>query len=147
VSSLNSSVSTVDLALKPSARAFHMLLVLHGATLFALPFVVSEGPALIVIAALIGISWLYCRRHAALGFGKRGMTRILFGEDGQWRVQLGAGALQEAKLLSGSIVRGRWLLLSFELAKGGKHSRLLLGDETDAEALRRLRARLATVSP
>jgi hypothetical protein len=55
----------------------------------------------------------------------------------------GSTAAPEAELLGSSLVHDRLLVLNFRLKSGGRRSRALLGDDADAELLRRLRARLA----
>ncbi|HET7798089.1 MAG TPA: hypothetical protein VFK72_09410, partial [Nevskia sp.] len=54
------------------------------------------------------------------------------------------GTKRDAELLPSSLVNGRVLVLNFRLADGSRRSRALFGDEVDADALRRLRARLLT---
>jgi hypothetical protein len=55
----------------------------------------------------------------------------------------GSTAAPEAELLGSCLVHDRLLVLNFRLKSGGRRSRALLGDDADAELLRRLRARLA----
>jgi hypothetical protein len=50
--------------------------------------------------------------------------------------------LQEAELLGSSVVQSWIIVLNFRLRNGRKQARVLLGDELEPEALRRLRARL-----
>jgi hypothetical protein len=52
-----------------------------------------------------------------------------------------------AQLLDNSVVHPQLLLLRFRLPDGKTANRLILGDETAAELLRRLRARLALRRP
>lgn len=136
-----SSAVIADIALGPSHRALHYLLPLHAAPLVAVPLF-YRGDAVwppLVLAALVGASWFYVRRHSALGFGRRALKRIVAHADGEWTVEDARGR-QHAHLAAHTVVWGRIMLLNFRLDDGHKRSRLLLGDEAATESLRRLRA-------
>lgn len=141
--SSSSFSATLDLALKPSLRAVQAMLVLH---LFAitLAFLAEPPKGLgIVLSLLILASWFRLRRPASAGFGAAAITRLVWhAEGGLWRVETASGHASEAELLGSSLVWPRLIVLNFKLKEGGKRTRLFLGDEIDAESLRRLRARL-----
>jgi hypothetical protein len=134
--------ATIDLALRPSVRALTWLFWLHvgvlGLALAALP----PGAPMVALAAAVAASWFWTRRHAAFGHGPRALARLTWQADGSWRVHDAAGRQAEAELLGDSLVHERLLVLNFRLKDGGRRSRALLGDETDEDSLRRLRARL-----
>lgn len=134
--------STVELRLAPSRKALMLALWVHALPAAALPFAMEPGGVMAAVAALIALSWVGLRHHPALGFGKRAVTRMQWRQDGEWTVwRNGQGVSVE--LLDNSIVHPQLLVLRFREAQGRTVSRLILGDETAAEPLRRLRARLS----
>ncbi|HKY89438.1 MAG TPA: protein YgfX [Nevskiaceae bacterium] len=146
--SSGSFASTVDLALRPSARAHFWLFGLHMVPLAALPLAMPSGYAMAGVACAIGASWLWLRRHPAFGYGRKAIRRIVWREDGGWSVTLvGERAPREARLRGDSTVWSAAIVLNFDLQPSGRAARILVGDESDPEALRRLRARLAATPP
>lgn len=143
--SSNSFASTVDLALKPSARAHFVLFALHAVPLAAMPLAMPSGFPMIGVACVLGASWLWLRRHPALGHGPKALRRIVWRADGGWSVTTAGGQAREAVLRGDSTVWSAAIVLNFDVQPGGRATRILLGDEADAEALRRLRARLAAL--
>ncbi len=138
---------TVDLRLKPSMRALRLIFILHIVCLGLLPFAMQPGPPMMVLLAAIGLSWLYVRRHAALGFAPRSINRIIWHVDGEWTLHPERGTPVDAELLPGSLVHAWLLILRFRLKPDGAvATRLILGDEAEPESLRRLRARLSVAS-
>lgn len=138
--------STVELRLGPSRKALMLALWVHALPAAALPFSMEPGPVMIILAGLIALSWVGLRHHPALGFGKRAITRLQWSRDGEWTLWR-AGTRTPVTLLDNSVVHPQLLLLRFRLPDGKSASRLILGDETAAEPLRRLRARLALRRP
>lgn len=137
----------VDLLLKPSARAHHLLFWLHVLPLALLPLAMEARSALVLVALALGASWLWVRRHPAFGHGPRAVSRIVGDPDGRWIIGNRDGRQVEATLLGDSTVLSWILILNFRAADGRRRTRVLLGDETTPEALRRLRARLAAGLP
>lgn len=134
---------SVDLLLKPSARAHHLLFWLHILPLVLLPMAMGGGPAMIAIAFGIALSWVWLRRHAAFGHGPRALVRIVGNVDGRWTLQRGnRERIDDAQVLGDSYVQSRILILNFRTSEGRRCTRILLGDEAPPDALRRLRARL-----
>lgn len=138
---MNSGV-TADIPLRPSVRGLTLLSMLHAAVLVLLLFSMPEGEGLVVVALLVGLSWVLMRRHPALGFGKRALRRVVAHADGRWHVDQGSG-LVSATLHPMSAVGGRIPVLRFRLPEGRSAVRVLLGDECTAEQYRQLRAELA----
>ena len=136
--------ATIDLALRPSLRALTFLFWLHAAALAGTLAAAPPGGAMVALAAAVGASWLWTRRHAAFGLGPRALVRLTWHADGSWRVRDASGAEFEAELLGNSVLHDYILVLNFALKPGGRRSRAVLGDELDDDLLRRLRARLAT---
>src|SRR5689334_6198593 len=95
--------ATIDLALRPSPRALTFLFWLHAAVL-ALAMAALAGVALVALAAAVGASWLWTRRHAAFGLGPRALVRLTWHADGSWRVRDASGAEFEAELLGNSVL-------------------------------------------
>lgn len=126
-------------------RALRAGFVLHLLCLVLL--LAAQPPPLFLLglAALFGASWIWTRRHPALGFGPRAIVRLVWHADGGWTLHRADGAQIDAEMLSDSIVRGVCLVLRFKTAAGGAVTRLVCGDELSAESQRRLRARLSAV--
>lgn len=135
--------TTVDVSLQPSVRLLKWVSTLHVLPLAALPFAMQPGPAMWVLIAAFGGSWLWLRRHPALGLGRKALVRLIWNADGSWTVRDAAGRQQGAELLGDSVRHPRLLVLRFRLADGVTRTRLIAGDEAEPEGLRRLRARLS----
>lgn len=133
-----------DVALSSSMQGLQWAFWLHILPAAALPLAVSSKPIAIILLVLIFASWRYVRRHAALGFGPRAITRILARDDGSWWIETEAEGGQAAQLLPDSVVTAGLLVLRFHPDNGKSATRLVLGDEAPTENLRRLRVRLST---
>lgn len=142
--SSNSSGPTVELRLQPSQRLLHAAVLLHAGCLILLLLAEPPTVPMLGLAAAIGASWLWVRRHPALGFGARAINRLLLHADGRWTLQIGTAEPFEAQLLDDAVVRGPLLVLRLRAADGRVHTRALAGDEAPSEMLRRLRARLSS---
>lgn len=136
------AIAALELALRPSARAHHLLFWLHVLPLALLPMAMESGPWMVGVAALIGLSWLTVRRHEAFGYGPSAIARIAIDPDGRWSITNLHGKRLDAELLGNSVAWSWLLILNFRDSDGRRRSRVLLGDETTPEGLRRLRARL-----
>ena len=144
--SSSSSAYTVELRLQPSHRLLRIAALLHSICLALL--VVAEPPAMpmLALAAAIGASWLWLRRHPALGFGPRAITRMIAHADGRWSLQRPDGEPFDAELLDDTVARGPVLVLRFRAVDGATQVRAIGGDEAPAEMLRRLRVRVSASS-
>ena len=134
--------TSLDLKLRPSVRAVVWLSALNMA---AVALVVLSNPQKYLglgMALLFLLSWLTLRRHPAFGYGPRALTHLIWHAEGSWTLESVSGGRQEAELLGGSVVQSWIIALNFRLENGRKRTRVLLGDELEADALRRLRARL-----
>lgn len=134
--------TSLDLSLRPSVRAVAWVSVLHMA---AITLVVLSAPPKWVglgMALLFLLSWFSLRRHPAFGYGPRALTRLIWHAEGGWTVESARGGREDAELLGGSVVQSWIMVLNFRLKAGGKRTRVLVGDELDADPMRRLRARL-----
>lgn len=136
---------TVELRLRPSLRALQLIFALHVLCIGLLPLAMQSGPPMLVVAAAFAASWLWLRRHPTLGFGPRAITRMLWHADGSWSLWCDSREIR-AELCAESLVHRRLLLLRFRSADGRRLTRLIAGDELDAEPLRRLRARLSVAA-
>ena len=101
----------------------------------------APAPMLGVLAAL-ALSWLWLRRHPALGFGRAALVRLVWHTDERWTLHLADGRSCDAELLPDSIVHPMLVVLRFRAEDGRKLARLIDGTEAEPELLRRLRARL-----
>lgn len=144
---MRSSAATLEFALRPSLRALQWLLLLHAGAV-ALSFAAAPPKwAALGIAALLLVSWLRLRRHPAFGYGPQALVRLSAGADGRWTIETAAGQRETATLLDSSVVWPTLLVLGFREDNGRTRHRLVVGDELDADALRRLRARLLNPPP
>jgi toxin CptA len=134
--------ATIDLAPQPSLRALSYLFWVHTGVLVLALVVLRPGPPMAALAVAVAASWFWTRRHPALGFGKRALTRLTWHAEGGWTLHDAGGAKVEAELSGSSLVHDSLLVLNFRLKDGSRRTRALLGDEVSGELLRRLRARL-----
>lgn len=135
--------STIDLTPRPSMRALMAAFGLHIAVAAVLPFSMEPGWTMGAVALLIGLSWLSLRRHPALGFGPRALTRLTWHAEGGWTLHEASGDSFEAELEGSSLIHSRVLVLNLKLRNGSRRTRVLIGDELAPELMRRLRARLS----
>jgi toxin CptA len=140
--SSNSFAATVDLTPRPSLRAFKLLFWLHVIPIALLPIAMQPGSMMWLLLALFAASWFSLRRHPVFGFGPKALTRLIWHAEGSWTLT-DAGGNFDAELLGSSFVHSALLVLNFQLMKGGRRTRVMLGDEIDADLMRRLRARLS----
>jgi len=134
--------TSLDLSPRPSVRAVAWVSALHMA---AIALVVLSTPPKWVglgMALLFLLSWFSLRRHPAFGYGPRALTHLIWHAEGGWTVESARGGREDAELLGGSVVQSWIMVLNFRLKQGGKRTRVLVGDELDADPMRRLRARL-----
>lgn len=144
--SSNNSASTaetpaLDLQLGHSVLALKLIFLLHVGPVVLLPFAMQQGTPMLVILAGFMLSWLALRRHPVFGFGAKALTRLTWHGDGHWTLHDSLGSY-EADLLPSSIIHPKLLVLNFKLKDGARRARAVLGDEAEAEPLRRLRVRL-----
>ena len=142
-----SSATTVELRLVPSLKVLKLVSTLHILPLAALPFAMQPGPVMWALIAAFAGSWFWLRRHPAFGFGKTALVRLTWHEDDSWTVHQADGLQHTAMLKSDSTQHPQGLILRYALKGGGTRTRVIAGDETDGESLRRLRARLSVWQP
>ena len=94
------------------------------------------------LLALIALSWFGLRRHPVFGFGPKALTRLTWHTEGGWTVHDKAGEYS-AELQGNSYVHSALLVLNFRLKNGTRRTRVLMGDEVEAEQMRQLHARLS----
>lgn len=133
---------TLDLVLRPSVLAHRWLFWLHAVPLVTLPLAMEHHWPLLGLAFALGLSWLRLRRHPAFGYGPRALVRVQTLPAGGWRLTRADGHSEAATLRDDSYRQSGLLVLNFRDARGDRWSRVLLGDETSADALRRLRRQL-----
>lgn len=143
--SSNSFDATIELRLKPSARAHHLLFWLHALPLMLLPLAMQPSLAMTAVAILIGGSWIWLRRHPAFGYGPRALRRIVWHPDGRWSLWRGNGTELSAEIAGNSYLHPRLTILNFSVPGQRACTRVLLGDEAAENLLTRLRARLSAL--
>ena len=135
--------TSLDLSLRPSVRAVVVLAMLHVA---GIALAMLAGPpkwAGLLMALLFLLSWFSLRRHPVFGYGPKALNHLIrHAEDGRWTVESAGGARDDAELLGSSVAQSWIIVLNFRLEDGTRRSRAVLGDELDADTLRRLRSRL-----
>lgn len=136
----------LDVALRHSALAHQLVFWLHVIPLALLPMAMDTGTLTVVIALAIGLSWVSVRRHAAFGFGPKAIVRIAVDAEGKWSIENPAGRRLSAELQPDSVIASRLLILNFRSEDGRLRTRVLLGDEAPADAMRRLRTKLASAA-
>lgn len=141
-SSSNNFASTVDLRLRPSLRALRLIFCLHALCIGLLPLAMQPGWPAVALAAAFAASWLWLRRHPALGFGRQAIDRIVWHADGGWSLWIGKREAR-AELRGDSLVHRRLLVLRWRSDDGRRYTRLIAGDEVTEPQLRQLRARLS----
>lgn len=142
-----SSAPIVELQLKPSLKLLKVVSTLHILPLAVLPFAMQPGPAMWLLIAAFAGSWFWLRRHPAFGYGPRALVRLTWHADDSWTLHESGGVQHSAQLKGDSSRHPQWLVLRYALKGGGTRTRLIAGDETDAESLRRLKARLSVWKP
>lgn len=146
--SSNNFESTVDFSPRPSLLALKLLFLLHVGPVVLLPLAMESGTPMLLILGAFALSWFFLRRHPVFGYGEKALTRLTWHAPTEtqsgWTLHDARGT-HNAQLLPSSYVHPRLLVLNFKLADGTRRTRVLLGDETDADTLRRLRARLSQV--
>jgi toxin CptA len=137
--------TTLDLSPRPSLRAVVGLSLLHMAAVGLMVLAHLPKWGSLVMSLLLLASWFTLRRHPAFGYGPKALTHLILHAEGGWTVENARGERFEAELLGSSVAQSWIIVLNFRLKQGGSRSRVLVGDELEADALRRLRARLLAV--
>lgn len=137
--------ATIDLRPRPATGAVRGLLAFY--VLAAGLLLAAEPPQTLGLVLSCGLllSWFGLRRHPALGFGPRALTRLIWhGGSARWSLEsgLGTGTRIEATLAPSTLVTRHLLLLNFRFADGRRRSRALFGSDVDPDSFRRLQARL-----
>lgn len=134
---------SLDLPLKSSARAHQLMFWMHVLPLALMPMAMEPGALMVGVAFAIALSWVFVRRHAAFGFGPAAIVRIAVDPEGHWTIRNPSGTRLDVTLEGDSVVWSWLLILNFRGEDGRRRSRVLLGDEAEPDALRRLRTKLA----
>ena len=128
-------------------RALRIVLWLHMLPCALLPFATSQRLLALPALFAIGASWLYMRRHPALGIGPRAIVHLIAVADDVWRLEFADAHRVAATLQPDSAHIGQWLVLRFRTEDGKSCARLIVGDEAEPESLRRLRLRVLSATP
>jgi toxin CptA len=134
--------TSLDLSPRPSVRAVVVLSLLHMSAVVLIVMARLPQWASLAMALLLLASWFTLRRHPAFGYGPRALHHLILHAAGGWTVESAKEGREDAELLGGSVVQSWIIVLNFRLKSGRRRSRVLVGDELEADTLRRLRARL-----
>jgi len=127
--------------LGPSLLLIRCLALLHSAALLLLLWA-SPSPLLtgfggLLITGSLSVAW---RRYGAW-YGRRTVRAVELDGEGRWRIRFGDGSETLAERLGPSLVSPRLVILSFRTGFLRTHA-VLLADNADPNAVRRLRVRL-----
>jgi len=141
---MSSRTSLPPLRIEPRPSRTYLWLVsaLHLLTLFTI--LITHSPLLLklpLLAVVVGYFLILYRGELRLR-GRRAVRLALWDGRGQWRIQVGPGALQGARLLPDSLNLTYLVILRFKTDAGAQLSLPLFRDSIDADSHRRLRARL-----
>lgn len=138
-----SAKSAPALELTPSRRLLAALAGLHG--LAALGLAVTDLPVVprLILGAALTVSLLFNLHRFGVPGGRWFLRRLECGADGVWRLYYGDGRCREGRFLGG-YVHPRLLVLRFATGRFARRAAVVLPDAAEAEALRRLRVRVAT---
>ncbi|QHS09353.1 protein YgfX [Sinimarinibacterium sp. NLF-5-8] len=134
-------LNTLDVRFRPSMRAMHGAFALHAVCLLLLLLADPPKPALLTLGAAMGLSWLWVRRHPALGFGARAIEGVIAHDDGHWTLLFAQQqSIERAQLLGDSRVKAGWLVLRFKTPQMRTLTRIIHQSELAPDAARQLRA-------
>lgn len=126
----------------PSRTLVIFLTVTHGVGLLLLPWLALPwGLAWILGVGIVVSFYLNLRGHALLS-SPRAIVQITWDGQGAWRLRQRNGRERVGQLLPGYFAGPRLVLLNFALGPWRRTSVVLLPDNSESEALRRLRVRL-----
>lgn len=137
------SAAPLYLERRPSRTLMIFLTVTHGVGLLVLPWLALPwGLAWILGVGIIVSFCLNWRSHALLS-GPRAIVQIVWDGQGVWHLRQRNDIEWTGELLPGYFAGPRLVLLSFVLGPWWRRtSVVLLPDNSESEALRRLRVRL-----
>lgn len=118
------------------------LLLLHGAAMVAVINLVIPAWGLAALAGSVIVSLYYTINTHVLGRGQGSVCALVWDTDGEWTVTSCAGQQWAARLLPGSYIHPRLMVLNFALESRGHRSVVLLSDSLDRNTFRRLLVRL-----
>ncbi len=118
------------------------LLLLHGAAMVAVVNLVMPIWGLAALAGSVIVSLYYTINTHVLGRGQSSVCALLWDAEGDWTVTSCRGQQWAARLMPGSYVHPRLMVLNFALEGSGHRSVVLLSDSLDRNTFRRLLVRL-----
>lgn len=143
---MSSNKSEPPLRLEPrrSRQLALALLLVHGAAMGAVMNLTLPAWAMVGLVGGVIVSLYHAFNTHVLGRSATAICSLYWAADGQWTLVTCAGESLEGRLLSGSYVHPRLVLLGFALARGGRRMVVLLPDSLDRQTFRRLLVRLRT---
>lgn len=140
--SLTRSEPPLHIEPRSSRQLALALLLLHGAAMVAVVNLAMPVWGLAALAGSVIVSFYYTVNTHVLGRGESSVCALLWDAEGDWTVTSCRGQQWAAKLLPGSYVHPRLMVLNFALESRGHRSVLLLPDSLDRNTFRRLLVRL-----
>ncbi len=141
---MSSTRSEPPLHIEPrSSRQLALaLLLLHGAAMVAVVNLVMPIWGLAALAGSVVVSLYYTINTHVLGRGQRSVCALVWDAEGDWTVTSCGGQQWAARLMPGSYVHQRLMVLNFALESSGHRAVVLLPDSLDRNTFRRLLVRL-----
>jgi len=140
----------LDFKPRQSRLLARFLIGIHALALATVLAGVPNRLVMLVLLAVIALSFFRNYRRHVLHRGVRAPRRVVCQEDGRWRLQDHRGVMHEARLLPSSYLHPQLVILNFALdARPRRRNLVLCPDSLDAQTLRQLRVRLrvAAIAP
>jgi toxin CptA len=125
-----------EFELKPSRRLGLLLLGMAVLALFAIWLAALPGAVQLALAVFVIVISVWRGRQA------RFTQAMRLQADGQLQYRDASGEWNDLEVLGDSLVSPACVVLRYRTADRRKHTRVLLADSADADALRRLRVSL-----
>lgn len=140
--SSNQSEPPLHLEPRSSRRLALALLLIHGAAMVAVVNLVLPPWGLAALAGSVIVSLYYTVNTHVLGRSRSAVCSLLWDSSGQWTLVSCGGERWDARLLPGSYIHPRLLVLNFATVQRGHRAVVLLPDSLDPRTYRRLLVRL-----
>ena len=134
--------ATLTLRPRTSRQLTAALVAAHAAAGLAVLAGVANTAYAVAGCAVLAVSAALGYRRYVMGLGRGVVKAATWHADGSWRLECTAGAAIGARLLPGTVVLPRLVLLHFRTDNGARRFMVLCRDSLSPALLRRLRARL-----
>ena len=127
--------------LRPSLFLLRYLVVIHLAALFVLACFPPSPAGTALGSVAVVLSFVQGWRRFGSWYGRHAIRTLSLEPDGGWMIEYGDASRARGVLLNRPLVAPQLVILSFRTGRIRRHA-LLLPDNTDPSAVRRLRVRL-----